>query len=840
MTNSSSLMPKENCAINTVIVFEYLKKYHAFSQSDLLALVEEVNSRIPSQVTDLETGKQSEITLEQLCDERYWISNLYTTTVYSRLEELISDPDLAYKIGLHSIELSRVRRSALGVALVGIDYVLRQIVTQMMKWARSKLVEIERLSLGHFKVRLIHHPGIIVSRFAMELHKGVFEAYARLAGYRDVVVNYSRVDVSDQEVYEFDLRFTHAGVLRRLGVYLQSRLPFVRQLMRDRDRAIKESDRLQLEMKEQIIVLEKTVEQRTQEYREQKDRAEQALLELGATQAQLLEEEKTRRIFQVRAAQADAVARFLHQTSNLVLQPLASMIIVFEDFIDIIEDYREEMEKVALNEEMIREFSESLDRVKQTYPPASRVITGYRELFRAFYEIYVSTDPLRDINQDLRNIQALVHNKFILTSVEVSLKLDEQVPALELQGGIQSILLELMYFTASLGAQRILAETIYDKGDSLVHVLLYSNADQTEDLPWGVDLDKETHRDPQKFGLSDARYIIEQINRGRLSVLPSTVEGFSTLISVELPGDNVGVPALKERRGKATLRETLAALSAEVGDLQRDRKALTEQAQDLAGRLVEAEKLAAVGRLSFGVGHDLRNALATAINSGIPQKRLLSDFETIAAMFQAAKPAAEIAQHIENRKIGQRLERAALQYETMMRSLSQALENVRALEGYAVQDTSDFQEVIVEEVVERVLRDAHSALEGIRLKTDFADKRHAVAGNPLKLYDIFQNLITNAVEAVADADRPLIGITTRIIADVHTTSVEDNGHGMTEVEMHRAFEPFYTTKDLASGRQRGLGLFNVWRLVEQHKGKVAIESEAGEYTRVIVRLDKVA
>jgi len=103
-------MAQELCAINTLVPFEYLKRYHRYSDSDLEAIVDEVSIGIPSKVTNLKTGKKEDISLEHLKDESYWISNRFVISLYDKLEELIPDPDLGYKIGLKSTELHEVKR----------------------------------------------------------------------------------------------------------------------------------------------------------------------------------------------------------------------------------------------------------------------------------------------------------------------------------------------------------------------------------------------------------------------------------------------------------------------------------------------------------------------------------------------------------------------------------------------------------------------------------------------------------------------------------------------------------------------------------------------------------
>jgi hypothetical protein len=239
-------------------------------------------------------------------------------------------------------------------------------------------------------------------------------------------------------------------------------------------------------------------------------------------------------VYQVRAAQADAVARFLHQTSNLVLQPLASMMIVFEDFIEIIEDCRTEWEQHQSDKVLFQELDEGLARVQEVHPSASRVIEGYRKLFQAFHEVYVSTKSLRDVNQDLRYIGTLVHNKYILTEVELSLELDPAVPQMRLEGGVQSIFLELLHNAARHGARRLLVQTARDRDAGQVHVFFYNDGERISEERWGEVMTREVGEEGRGFGLADARYIIETLNGGRLRLVPSDREGFSVLFVIDL------------------------------------------------------------------------------------------------------------------------------------------------------------------------------------------------------------------------------------------------------------------------------------------------------------------
>jgi signal transduction histidine kinase len=251
--------------------------------------------------------------------------------------------------------------------------------------------------------------------------------------------------------------------------------------------------------------------------------------------AQLFEEEKARRVYQIRAAQAQAVAHFLHQTSNLVLQPLASTMIVFEDLIEIAGDCRTEWGEAHQDDNLLQELNDGLARVEETYPTASLVIDGYRKLFHAFYEVYVSAQTERDVNQDLRYIQTLVDNKYILTQVPLSLELDKDVPLLKLEGGMQSIFLELMHNAARCGADRLLVKTAYQPEADLVRVCFYNDGPPIPEDEWNRLLRRDVNHEGGGFGLADARYIVETLNGGQLRLVPSDREEFFVLFVIDVP-----------------------------------------------------------------------------------------------------------------------------------------------------------------------------------------------------------------------------------------------------------------------------------------------------------------
>jgi signal transduction histidine kinase len=128
------------------------------------------------------------------------------------------------------------------------------------------------------------------------------------------------------------------------------------------------------------------------------------------------------------------------------------------------------------------------------------------------------------------------------------------------------------------------------------------------------------------------------------------------------------------------------------------------------------------------------------------------------------------------------------------------------------------------------------SVHGIEV-VDEREPRLKVRGNLVRLQQVVMNLITNARNAVEKrdaSDNKRIGI--RMFLRPATAGdpakvvceISDNGIGIPEDIVSRIYEPFFTTKDAAEGT--GLGLTIVWQIVEEHGGKIQVQSQAGKGT----------
>jgi len=123
-------------------------------------------------------------------------------------------------------------------------------------------------------------------------------------------------------------------------------------------------------------------------------------------------------------------------------------------------------------------------------------------------------------------------------------------------------------------------------------------------------------------------------------------------------------------------------------------------------------------------------------------------------------------------------------------------------------------------------------------------KHHAVKKNygnippitcsPSQINQVFLNLINNAAQATA-AGKGVIQLTTRREGPGHVAvEVADNGKGIPPEVLPKIFDPFFTTKEVGKGT--GLGLSIVYKIVEQHGGRISVDSTVGVGTRFTVVL----
>jgi len=150
-------------------------------------------------------------------------------------------------------------------------------------------------------------------------------------------------------------------------------------------------------------------------------------------------------------------------------------------------------------------------------------------------------------------------------------------------------------------------------------------------------------------------------------------------------------------------------------------------------------------------------------------------------------------------------------------------------------DDYDFEEMDINESIQSALMMvSHEFLtHQIKVTFDRAENLPPYNGSSNHLQGVWINLLINAIEAIGDKKGEL-KITTRLEFGTYYIEVRDSGVGISEVNLGKIFEPYFTTK--RSGAGTGLGLSLVKRTIQAHGGQIMVDSSPGEGSRFTVIL----
>lgn len=241
---------------------------------------------------------------------------------------------------------------------------------------------------------------------------------------------------------------------------------------------------------------------------------------------------------------------------------------------------------------------------------------------------------------------------------------------------------------------------------------------------------------------------------------------------------------------------------------------IRELNQRLLKELAQKERLASLGQASAEFVHDLGNPLT--IVWGYVQllaKRLeQSDKENGSANAASAKELNIIEQNV-------RLCRELL---TMWQS-------------YGSVEASPHKPISVSQIVREVTKGIGpmAVQSGLELRCDICDDLCTLLGDSVQVTRAIQNVIINALQASAEKKGPVSVSCTRkdFYVDVR---VEDTGYGITQAQLAKIFEPYFTTKQGKSGT--GLGLYITKKVIEDHNGSIKVDSKPEVGTTFTIRL----
>jgi len=217
----------------------------------------------------------------------------------------------------------------------------------------------------------------------------------------------------------------------------------------------------------------------------------------------------------------------------------------------------------------------------------------------------------------------------------------------------------------------------------------------------------------------------------------------------------------------------------------------------------QAERLSALGRLSAGIAHEVNNPI------GIMTSR-------IELILMDADATGLPSETVEDLRV---VHRNAIRVATIAKNLL----------SFARETPRERTPVDIDDVVRNVLLLASIEFrrQNVRLLLDLKSGSKVLA-QPNALEQVVLNLVTNAVEAMPDGGE--VRIRTSRTDDRVQLVVADTGRGIPAEDLAHIFDPFFTTKPSGTG----LGLSVSYGIVQDHKGTIEVQSEAGKGTTFVL------
>ncbi len=266
-----------------------------------------------------------------------------------------------------------------------------------------------------------------------------------------------------------------------------------------------------------------------------------------------------------------------------------------------------------------------------------------------------------------------------------------------------------------------------------------------------------------------------------------------------LIGIVMGVLSQMERSQRRRYEEALVRLD----ESHRKLKEQTDVLFQTEEQLRRADRLSALGELSAGMAHEIRNPLG------------------------AIKGAAEIL------KDDYSSDDAKYEFIKILLKESDRLNGiVQEFLGFARPKQPEFQLADLNEIIESVLLlaapEAKKAGVGVTKKLDPVIGRRSLDAGLLK--QAFLNLVLNAIQAMPGGGE--LSIESRFSGEGIEVKIADTGSGIPEADRKKLFSPFFTTKKNGTG----LGLAITYRIIENHRGRVDVASEPGKGTTFTVKI----
>lgn len=293
-----------------------------------------------------------------------------------------------------------------------------------------------------------------------------------------------------------------------------------------------------------------------------------------------------------------------------------------------------------------------------------------------------------------------------------------------------------------------------------------------------------------------------------------------------------------------TLNRSHALLEERVKERTQELESAYDDLKESQVQLVQAEKMSSLGQLVAGVVHEINTPLLYVVNNTDITNEAVTDLQSelepmrglIACLKQPEPDKQQLKAALEN--VRKNLDMEAVdeslgEVVSLTADSQEGLQDidtlVKSLKDFSRLDRATFDRFDVRDGLEKTLVITKNALKyGIEVERDFQEVPD-IRCAPSRVNQVFINLITNAAQAMDGEGK--LKIATYADGDgwVHV-EIRDTGCGIPEENLAKVMDPFFTTKPVGQGT--GLGLSIVRKIMDEHNGKLLIDSKEGVGTQI--------
>lgn len=411
-------------------------------------------------------------------------------------------------------------------------------------------------------------------------------------------------------------------------------------------------------------------------------------------------------------------------------------------------------------------------------------------------------------------------------------KIEESYMAVSAIAGVLSLLAVFVAFKISRNGSRVGMFFLIAWSVFLIGLMLYIGKD------FGVFPYNKFTLYTMPFGAALETVLLSFALANRINVLKKEKESSQAKAINEMRRNQIMI-----NEQNKILEEKVKQRTVELEDINHELNSTIENLKTAQTQLVDAEKMASLGQLTAGIAHEINNPINFVSSNIEPLRQDFTDLKTVLLAYrnlheqstEAKEKLAEIKALEDELGIDYALGEIDELLNGIKEGAQRTIDIVKSLRIFSRSEEKGIKPANLNDGLQSTLTILRSQMNNIELVFEPSDLP-MVYGQIGRLNQVFMNVITNAIQAINQRYQGNSG-GRLIVASSHQNDevlirISDNGVGIPNHIIKQIFEPFFTTKDVGQGT--GLGLSISYGIIDDHKGKIEVESEHGKGTSFVL------